>query len=198
MTVVSGLEIVPFWRRNPIWLAMRLPRVVASNRQRIEFDFPNVPARYGTFWQALRSILRLWFRRDLIPFVVLFNGEVVGVATLWSAHIMGRGYQHGQRIADGPNVALWLCARQHRPVTGRISLMSGVLTLLARYIRKHQIPGIPWTLVRPEHTHSIACLTHTESGFGFVEDKPLGDYSRVDGVDVLRALYIAHGWTSAA
>lgn len=198
MDVVSGLRIVPFRRRSPIWLAKRLPAVVASNQERIAFDFPHVPARYGTFWRALRSILGLWFQRGLIPFAVVFDGEVVGVATLWNAHVMGRGYQHEQRIADGPNVALWLCSRESRPWRAQIALMPHVLMLLALEVRRRKLPGVPWTLARPEHKYSITWLTSPECGFGFVEDKPAGDYSRVDGVTHLRGLFIAHGWALAA
>ncbi|HVI69324.1 MAG TPA: hypothetical protein VM581_02600 [Magnetospirillaceae bacterium] len=199
MPKATGLALVPYARKMDRFtlLGVRLSSLMESNRDRIVVDFPAVVERYATPQSGIKAVDAVvrTMKHDptFVALAVTFNGAVVGVATLICRKLMGVGMYCDTAIADGPQVAYWFCAREVRPYTIPSPLLPHILPLLAQEVRDRQLPGTPWTLVRPANQHSVACLADANNGFGgFVPWHGVSDYTRAgDGVTELRTLYHA-------
>lgn len=182
------LELRPFRDCNPEVLASQLSSIVRRSTAQLARDFPQVVARYLDPGVAFRSVKRRC--KDMEngtgsygSYVVLVGGRVVGAAS----------YQQFQQkdYLTGPLIAGWLDAERTGAERG-----IGTQLLLAAAAKLGLYDGIlhgtPWTVVRTDHPRVPQLLQDPNNGFGgFTAEGAPQIYNKLDGVHVLRQLYVS-------
>lgn len=191
------LKLVPFCELAGSDLAKVLHGCVKSNVDNIRQDFPRVVERYGTLDAANASVQQVLERpgKDLVPFAILYEGKVIGAATLWKSALWPTGIVGliakllRRPIVDGAQLAFWLAHRESRNGAPDNIAELVVDSLVVSCAGPQLWKGAIWSLVRPDHPRANTVLL----GAGFIVTHELPDARHVDGVPGRRKVYVKSG-----
>lgn len=176
-------------------IAGRMRRLVESVEDRLHMEMPQVLGRYANIGAARDAMLGVQqtMQRKLgfVAYLVMSGDDIVGVVSCEQRRLTEprrfAGLFAGKELACGPLIAGWLGSVPRRP-----RVMTEVLRLLSPKLAANpHMDGSAWTLVRVGHEYVERTITDTLNRFGGFEPYGVDDYTRVDGVERLRRLYVA-------